>query len=173
MMTEMKRRICIAATPVIALGALVAVAHGQFVSNSPRNSSALKTEAVQYLFPEQVSVPAGKPTPITLHFRVAQGLHINSHTPSDEFLIPTDFSIPDTTGVRLNAVIYSPGTIISLAFDPKTKLSVYTGEFDILARITATPGNHLVQAKLHYQACDQNECLPPKTINVPIDVIGK
>ena len=55
----------------------------------------------------------------------------------------------------------------------KTKLSVYTGEFDILARITATPGNHLVQAKLHYQACDQNECLPPKTINVPIDVIGK
>ena len=77
-------------------------------------------------------------------------------------------------GVQLGtAVIYSPGKIISLAFDPKTKLSVYTGEFDILARITATPGNHLVQAKLHYQACDQNECLPPKTINVPIDVIGK
>ena len=76
---------------MIALGALVAVAHGQFVSNSPRNSSALKTEAVQYLFPEQVSVPAGKPTPITLHFRVAQGLHINSHTPSDEFLIRNGF----------------------------------------------------------------------------------
>ena len=134
----------------------------------------LKTEAVQYLFPEQVSVPAGKPTPITLHFRVAPGLHINSHTPSDEFLIATDFSIPDGMGISWECGrLYSPGKIISLAFDPSTKLSVYTGEFDIQARIVATPGNHLVQAKLHYQACDQNECLPPKTINVPIDVIGK
>jgi hypothetical protein len=26
---------------------------------------------------------------------------------------------------------------------------------------------------LHYQACDQSQCLPPKTITVPIDVIAK
>jgi hypothetical protein len=155
-----------------------AAIHSQFVSKSPRNDSPVNTEAVQYLFPEQVSVPAGKPSPVILHFRVAQGLHINSHTPSDKFLIPTDFSIPDGAGpdgagVRLGAATYPPGTIISLAFDPKTKLSVYTGEFAIQARIEATPGNHLVQAKLHYQACDQNQCMPPKTIDVPIDVIGK
>ena len=62
---------------------------------------------------------------------------------------------------------------MTLPSDPKTKLSVYTGEFTIQARIVATPGNHLVQAKLRYQACDQNQCLPPKTITVPIDVIGK
>ncbi len=159
-------------------GVAAAIAHGQFVSNSRRNDSPIKTEAVQYLFPAQVSVPAGKLSPVILHFRVAQGLHINSHTPSDKFLIPTDFSIPDGvgpdgTGVRLGAATYPPGTIISLAFDPKTKLSVYTGEFAIQARIEATPGNHLVQAKLHYQACDQNQCMPPKTIDVPIDVIGK
>ncbi len=157
----------------IGLAGLAAGAHGQFVADSQRNSSLLKTEAVQYLFPEQISVPAGKATPVTLHFRVAQGLHINSHTPSDKFLIATDFSIPDGMGVRLGTATYPPGKIISLTFDPTTKLSVYTGEFDIQARIVATPGNHLVQAKLHYQACDQNECLPPKTINVPIDVIGK
>jgi hypothetical protein len=30
-----------------------------------------------------------------------------------------------------------------------------------------------VQGKLHYQACDQNQCMPPKTIAVAIDVIGK
>jgi Disulphide bond corrector protein DsbC len=161
---------------LVALGA--ADIRSQFVSNSPRNSSVVKTEAVQYLFPEQVSIPAGKATPVTLHFRVAQGLHINSHTPGDRFLIATDFSIPegggpDGTGVRLNAATYPPGTIISLAFDPSTKLSVYTGEFDILARIMATPGNHLVQGKLRYQACNQNQCMPPKTIDVPIDVIGK
>ena len=147
--------------------------HAQVIPPAVQNRSIVKTDAVQYLFPEQVSVLAGKATPVTLHFRVAQGLHINSHTPSDEFLIPTTFSIPDRMGVQLSAATYPPGTIISLAFDPKTKLSVYTGEFEIQARIVATPGNHLVQAKLHYQACDQNQCMPPKTIDVPIDVIGK
>ena len=169
----MKKQTFIAMVLAIGLGVLAAPIHGQIVSDSPRNNSVLKTEAVQYLFPEQVSVPAGKPSPVTLHFRVAQGLHINSHTPSDEFLIATDFSIPDGMGVRLGTATYPPGKIISLAFDPSTKLSVYTGEFDIQARIVAAPGNHLVQAKLHYQACDKSMCLPPKTINVPIDVIGK
>jgi hypothetical protein len=172
-MIEMKRQFG-AALAILAVGALAAaIVRGQFVPDSPRNDFSIKTEAVQYLFPEKVSVPAGKPSPVTLHFRVAQGLHINSHTPTDEFLIPTDFSIPDGMGVKLGAATYPAGTIISLAFDPKTKLSVYTGEFAIQARIVAAPGNHTVQARLHYQACDKNECMPPKTINVPIDVIGK
>jgi hypothetical protein len=63
--------------------------------------------------------------------------------------------------------------VTTLAVDPTTKLSVYTGEFIIQTRIVATPGNHLVEGQLHYQACDQNQCLPPKTIKVAIDVIGK
>ncbi len=168
---EIEKAIRIAAALAIGLGGVAA--HAQVLSSAAQNRSILKTDAVQYLFPEQLSVPTGKSSPVTLHFRVAQGLHINSHTPSDEFLIPTTFSIPNGMGVRLDAATYPPGTIISLAFDPKTKLSVYTGEFVIHARIVATPGNHLVQARLHYQACDQNQCLPPKTINVPIDVIGK
>jgi len=163
----------IRATAAAAISLWVLVAHAQVIPPAAQNRSIVKNDAVQYLFPEQVSVPAGKAVLVGLHFRVAQGLHINSHTPSDEFLIPTTFSIPDGMGVLLGAATYPPGTIISLAFDPKTKLSVYTGEFDILARIVATPGNHLVQGKLRYQACDQNQCMPPKTINVPIDVIGK
>jgi len=50
---------------------------------------------------------------------------------------------------------------------------VYTDEFVVAARIVAQPGNHLVEAKLHYQACNDTQCMPPKTITVPIDVIGK
>ena len=62
---------------------------------------------------------------------------------------------------------------MSLAADPGTKLSVYTGEFTIRARIVPQAGNHMVEAQLRYQACNQTQCLPPKTITVPIDVIGK
>jgi hypothetical protein len=150
------------------MGALFA--HAQ--SDLP-GRSILKGAAVEYLFPEQVTLVAGKPADVALHFRIAQGLHINSHTPKDEFLIPTTFSIPDGAGVRLDKATYPAGEDFTLPLDPGTKLSVYTGEFTIQARIVAAAGNHLVEGKLRYQACDKNACLPPKTIPVAIDVIGK
>jgi hypothetical protein len=159
---------CVAAASVLGVGALLA--QGQ--SDMPERS-ILKGAAVEYLFPEQVTVVAGKVSDVTLHFRIGPGLHINSHTPKDEFLIPTTFSIPHGSGVRLNNATYPVGTDITLPLDPSTKLSVYTTEFTIQARIVATAGNHLVEGKLHYQACDKNACMPPKTIPVAIDVIGK
>jgi hypothetical protein len=162
---KMKSKLAIAALALVALSA-----NSQ---NFGASHSLGKNAPVQYLFPEQITVPAGKASPVELHFRIAQGLHINSHTPSDEYLIPTVFSIPEGGGVRLEKAAYPAGADITLPADPKTKLSVYTGEFVIQARIVATPGNHLVEAKLRYQACNQSECLPPKTIPVAIDVIGK
>jgi len=161
--------VIIAMVTALAVGVLAAHAQSSIAQSRP----LLKTDAVTYLFPEQVSVPAGKPSQVALHFRIAQGLHINSHTPSGDFLIPTTFSIPDGSGVRLDAATYPAGTVMTLPIDPTTKVSVYTGEFIIQARIVATAGNHLVEGKLHYQACDNNQCMPPKTITVAIDVIGK
>jgi hypothetical protein len=164
----MKRVVLVVATA--ALG-LAFSAHSQTIGSQSR--SGTKSDAVLYLFPEQVTVPAGKSSPVTLHFRIAQGLHINSHTPRQEELIPTNFSIPDGFGVRLLDASYPAGSDLTLPLDPTTKLSVYTGEFTIQTRVVAASGNHLVEAKLRYQACDKNECMPPKTISVAIDVIGK
>lgn len=132
-----------------------------------------KTEAVTYLYPEQITLTAGKPGAVELHFRVAPGLHINSHNPKDKFLIPTTLSVPDGAGVRLDSVEYPAGADFTLPADPKTKLNVFTGEFALQTRMTATAGDHLLEAKLHYQACDQTQCMPPKTITVAIDVVGK
>jgi len=151
----------------------VVAAPAQIVSTDAPNRPAARPEAVTYLFPEQVTVAVGKPSAIALHFRVAPGLHINSHTPSDDSLIPTVFSIPADKSVHLDSASYPTGAVIALAVDPKTKLSVYTGDFVVEARIVAMPGNHLVEGKLRYQACDNNECMPPHTIAVPIDVIGR
>jgi len=137
------------------------------------HKSLLKTEAVEYLYPEQVTLPAGKSSPVTLHFRIQPNLHINSHTPREQYLIPTVFSIPESSGVRLADATYPAGADFTLPADPNEKLLVYSGDFAIETKIVATPGDHLVEAKLRYQACDQNACMPPKTITVPIDVIGK
>jgi hypothetical protein len=158
---------------ITALFAFTLLAHAQFVGSGAQGSAGANSQSVVYLFPEQVTVHAGKPNPVDLHFRVGTGLHINSHSPSDQFLIPTTFSIDSSQGVQLAAASYPAGESITLASDPNTTLSVYTGEFVIHAQIVSAAGNHLVLGKLHYQACDRNQCMPPKTISVPIDVIAR
>lgn len=145
---------------------------GQSFSEKP-DQSIDKLGAVEYLYPEQVSLPAGRSSVVALHFRIAPGFHINSHAPKDEFLIPTVLSIPADAGVKLTDATYPPGADFVLPADPDTKLSVYTGEFTIQAKLVTEAGDHLVKARLRYQACDKTACMPPKTITVPIDVVGK
>jgi DsbC/DsbD-like thiol-disulfide interchange protein len=161
----------IAIISALLLSGLMASPQVQETEHAARTGA--KAEAVQYLYPEQLTVPAGKPTSVALHFRIRQGLHINSHAPTEEFLIATVLSIADASGVHLESATYPPGKEFTLPVDPSTKLLVYTGEFAIQAKIVAQPGDHMVEAKLRYQACDDNACLPPKTITVPIDVVGK
>lgn len=141
--------------------------------NQPDQSLSGQSNAVEFLFPEQVTVRAGKPSPIEMHFRVAPGLHINSHAPHDPYLIPTTLNLPGSSGVQLLNATFPRGKDFTLPADPKTHLSVYTGEFTIRVRILAPRGNHLVQARLRYQACNDNQCLPPRTITVAIDIIAK
>lgn len=154
-------------------GWVVGLAVGAAVCAAGQNRSLMTATPVTFLYPEQVTVAAGRPSQIALHFEIAQGLHINSHTPNDEYLIPTTLTIPAASGVRLVSADYPPGSDLTLAMDPKTHLSVYTGEFAIEARIVSETGNHLVEGQLRYQACDKSQCLPPKTIPVAIDVIGR
>lgn len=157
-----------AASLAMGLGSLSASGQADSETRSVR-----KGAQVEFLFPEQITVTAGKAADVALHFRVAPGLHINSHQPKDEYLIATTFSIPDGLGVKLDNANYPAGGEIRLAQDPDHIVSVYTGDFTIDTRITAAAGNHLVEAKLHYQACSDSICMPPKTIPVAIDVIGQ
>jgi hypothetical protein len=167
----MRRRF--AAMRVVPTIAIVLAAICACAQSDDSSRSILKGAAVEYLFPEQVTVPAGKASDVTLHFRVAPGYHINSHTPREDFLIPTTFSIPDGSGVRLDEAVYPAGTDFTLPLDPTDKLSVYNNEFTIQARIVAPAGSHLVEGKLRFQACDKSACLPPKTIPVAFNVTGK
>lgn len=132
-----------------------------------------RSEPVVFLYPLQLTVPAGKATPIDLHFRVANGLHINSHTPTSNSFIRTELILPNNPNVKLASVDFPPGSTYAMPAFPQDKLSVYTGEFAVQARLTATRGEHLLQAKLRYQACATNSCYPPRTIPVAISVIGK
>ena len=70
----------------MALALLVLSAKGQAPMSDSPGRSITGGAAVVYQYPEQVTVSAGKPSPVALHFRIGQGLHINSHTPRQEEL---------------------------------------------------------------------------------------
>lgn len=134
-------------------------------------------DAVRYLYPEQVSVAAGKATAVVLHFSVKPGLHINSHQPSEKDLIPTTLAIPASSGVTATAIQFPAGREFVLAPEgpqgPSEKLNVYSGEFVVNAKLRAERGEHLVEGTLHYQACDNRACMPPHAIPVVVDVIAR
>ncbi|HXE05502.1 MAG TPA: protein-disulfide reductase DsbD domain-containing protein [Bryobacteraceae bacterium] len=170
-MNRSKSRIEIAlATVLTAVFTMPALA--QFIGNSPGHSLQ-KGPPVRFVYPEQVHVTAGKPAEVVLHFRVTEGMHVNSHTPREDFLIPTTFSIPTGEGVRLESASYPAGSDISLPSAPKMKINVYSDEFTVETRMVAAPGNHLVRGVLHFQACNETQCLPPQTITAAVDVVAK
>lgn len=129
--------------------------------------------AMQFLGPGQVTVPARRPAVINLRFRVADGLHINSHAPHDKYLVPARLAVAEGGGINVTQVDFPPGEDYALAFSPNHKLSVYTGEFILHARLTAAPGRRTLQAALRYQACDMNACRPPAALPITVMVIAK
>lgn len=134
---------------------------------------AMNAQLVHFLYPQQVTVAAGKATTIELHFRVEQGLHINSHTPPAKSLIGTELRVAEPEGVNVSAVDFPPGAVYAFPAFPSEKLSVYSGEFVLTMHLKAQHGNHLLQGSLRYQACDTNTCFPPRTTPVPIDIVAQ
>jgi hypothetical protein len=158
-------------------GLVCLAASGQVIKDQPLplpdGANQRADAAVQFLSPDKINIPARRAAQIDLHFRVADGLHINSHAPTDKTLIPTRLAVVEVQGLNVTAVDFPPGTQYAPQFAPREKLSVYTGEFILHAHLTAQPGEHLLEGGLRYQACDANACLPPRTIPVSITVVAQ
>jgi hypothetical protein len=135
--------------------------------------SANGKDAVQFLSPTQVTLAAGHPAEIDLHFQIAPGLHINSHAPREKTLIPTRLAVIEQGGLSVSKVDFPPGSDYALAQAPQDKLSVYTGSFILRAHITARAGDHMLEGALHYQACDVNSCMPPQSLPLEVSILAK
>ena len=121
-----------------------------------------------------VSAQRAKQTKINLNFRVAKGFHVNSNTPKDEFLIPTALKMDPPTDIVLGKIEYPAGVDVSFPFSPDSKLNVYSGDFTISLMVhplaSVVPGKYAMRGMLRYQACDNAQCFPPKTLPVNFDV---
>ena len=122
----------------------------------------------------KISVKSGKPAKLELRFKVADGYHINSNQPGSELLIPTKLQLNPPTDIGLGSITYPKGHDLTLAIAPDQPLNVYSGEFTITAKVSATrtasPGKYKVHGQLKYQACNDRSCFPPKLAPVEFEV---
>src|ERR1700730_4532866 len=121
-----------------------------------------------------VTAPRAAQTMVDLNFRVASGFHINSNTPKSEFLIPTNLKMDLPTDIILGKIQYPAGKDLVFPFSPDEKLNVYSGDFTIAVAVhplhAVVPGKYVMHGVLRFQACDNAQCFPPKTLPVSFDV---
>lgn len=103
---------------------------------------------------------------------IARGFHMNSHKPSDEYLIPTTLMPQIPSGFQLIDTIYPNGRLEKFSFSPNKPLDVYTGgvtlKLRLVAQSSAPLGVATIPVTLRYQACNDAACLPP--VKVPVTV---
>ena len=140
-------------------------AQGEFSAPKP---------SVQVVRISAAPLEKGKGAPIHLDFRVAQGFHINSNHPNSQLLIPTVLRLDPPTDLTLGNITYPAGQDLAFAFSPDEKLSVYSGDCSVRATArtigSLRPRAYRVHGELHYQACDNSACYPPKSLPVAFDV---
>jgi len=122
----------------------------------------------------EVTAPRAAQTKVNLNFRVGSDFHINSNTPKSEYLIPTTLSIDVPTDIVLGRIEYPAGQDLTFPFSPDETLNVYSGDFTISVAVhplhSVVPGKYVMHGVLRYQACDNAQCFPPKTLPVSIDL---
>jgi thiol:disulfide interchange protein len=117
---------------------------------------------------EAQTVAAGRRGVLEVRFKVADGFHVNSHTPKSEMLIRTELTLQPADGVKVGVMEYPAGKEYAFSFDPADKLDVYAGEFTVKLPVVAAAGEHTVVGALRYQACDNASCYPPRTVPVKV-----
>lgn len=106
----------------------------------------------------------------TLALSIAEGWHINSAHPKDDFSIPTVATLT-STGIRFEELQYPPHVERAFAFAGGELLAVYEGETRIPFRGTRTAdGAVTMEASVRFQACNDRVCLPPRTTTARVEI---
>jgi hypothetical protein len=123
---------------------------------------------------EQVyRIKKGASAPVRFLLDIESGYHINSNRPADKNLIATALKLERATGLASTAVVYPKPKVRKFQFSPKP-LSVYEGRVELRFNVRALPaaatGQQLLRGKLTVQACNEEACLRPSTVDVEIPI---
>ena len=140
---------------LLCLPSLFAQSSGYLTVGEPQKVAGKRNAAVQAKIPVSVQ----------------PGFHVNSNTPTDEYLIPLRLTWTSTGALEGGSVTYPKPSMEKYEFAEKP-LSVFTGNFELVANFKvaagAPAGPGAAVGKLRYQACNDRACFPPKTVEVTV-----
>ena len=120
-----------------------------------------------------VNVSSGKQTIIIIQVQVQDGYHIQAHKSMDPLLIKTTLFVDKAKHLKTGEPVYPRGGKLRLE-GTDVWLDVYSGRFEISVPLKVTrqaqKGLSLLNAVLHYQACDAKNCFQPATLSFQIPV---
>jgi thiol:disulfide interchange protein DsbD len=115
-------------------------------------------------------VARGSSFQLAVVMKIRKGFHVNAHEASADYLIPTTIRAELPSGFKSDGdTAYPKGELHTFSFS-KTPLNVYQGNVVLRFPVSALPnaplGTQHLPLKLRYQACSNEICLPPVTVDV-------
>src|SRR5215831_14223392 len=108
---------------------------------------------------------------IAVAIDVDEGYHINSNRPAEKYLIPTSLKFDRIDGITTSPIVYPKAKLQKFEFSQKP-LSVFEGKTTLKLTACAlpsmSPGAQTLKGKLTVQACNNQQCLRPQTVDVSI-----
>lgn len=96
--------------------------------------------------------------------KIDAGYHINANPASEPLLVPTQVLLEGHPEVKVD---YPPAQIFKAPFAP-VGIDVYEGRVALETRLPKVDAAHLPSVSLRIQACNDEICLAPATITVPV-----
>ena len=120
-------------------------------------------------------VQPGSQFQIAVVVEIAKGWHVNAN-PAKEGFIATQITVPDAPHLAFGEVVYPAGDVLKLGSIGEAPVYHDTITIGIQADLsqTALVGLSTLDFQLQYQACNDEQCLLPETLNfsIPIEVVG-
>lgn len=119
--------------------------------------------------PRKVVGKRNDPVETRISVAILEGYHVNSNTPSEEYLIPLKVTWTSLGALEGGQVTFPKPEKLTVGDIP---LSVFTGNIDlkvsfkVSAKAASGPG--IASGKLGYQACNNKACFPPKTVEISV-----
>ena len=110
---------------------------------------------------------------VAVEVNVAEGWHINSDKPYDEYLIPTSLTIIENPNFQIKKIVYPKALDYKFSFSD-SPLSVWEGTIYqgalIVVDSNTVAGVYPLIVKMQYQACNDMSCQAPTSITDTIEV---
>ncbi len=147
-----------ATSVALATGLTLAMSSAALAAGPPDPKTLLTISATT----RSVPGAAGHAT-LRVEAKLAAGWHVNSHHPSEEYLIPTEVKLDETKAARFGEATYPEGKKQKFAFS-ETPLSVYAEAFTVEVPVEWTGAPAALTGSVDFQACNDAQCLAPASV---------